>query len=131
MRFLNSVNLVHNQQGNSDAQSPSTRENSDHAKGVRQERTHEQQQSGKKVCYNCGDNYYAGHLSECRAKGKSCFACGEQNHFASMCHSSRGRNTSSKLPEKKASSTSDRLLIRQRSQSPRTRIRMYSLCPHQ
>ena len=127
----NSVNLVHNQQGNSGAQSPSTRENSDHAKGVRQERTHEQQQSGKKVCYNCGDNYYAGHLSECRAKGKSCFACGKQNHFASMCRSSRGRNTSSKPSEKKAISTSDRLLIRQRSQSPQTRIRMYSLCPHQ
>ena len=97
----NSVNLVYNQQGNSGAQSPSTRENSDHAKGVRQERTHEQQQSGKKVCYNCGDNYYAGHLSECRAKGKSCFACGKQNHFASMCRSSRGRNTSSKPSEKK------------------------------
>ena len=30
----NSVNLVHNQQGNSGAQSPSTRENSDYAKGV-------------------------------------------------------------------------------------------------
>ena len=80
----NSVNLVHNQQGNSGAQSPSTRENSDHANGVRQEQTHEQQQSGKKVCYNCGDNCYAGHLSKCRAKGKSCFGCGKQNHFASV-----------------------------------------------
>ena len=60
------------------------------------ENSHDQQQNGKKLCYNCGENYYAGHLSVCRAKGKSCFSCGKQNHFATMCRS-RPRNN---IPEK-------------------------------
>ena len=60
------------------------------------ENSHDQQQNGKKICYNCEENYYAGHLSVCRAKGKSCFSCGKQNHFATMCRS-RPRNN---IPEK-------------------------------
>ena len=60
------------------------------------ENSHEQQQNCEKLCYNCGGNYYAGHLCVCRAKGKSCFVCGKQNRLATMCRS-RQRNN---IPDK-------------------------------
>ena len=97
----NSVNLVHNQQGNSGAQSPSTRENSDHAKGVDKSEHMNSNRVVRRYVIIVVITTMQRSLSECRAKGKSCFACGKQNHFASMCRSSRGRNTSSKPSEKK------------------------------
>ncbi|CAB4035242.1 RNA-directed DNA polymerase from mobile element jockey [Paramuricea clavata] len=65
-------------------------------KNAGRENLHELQQNGKQLCYNCGGNYNAGHLSVCRAKGKSCFACGKQNYFATMCRSRQRNNISVK-----------------------------------
>ena len=93
------VNAIHNQQEKSGqyqqqtnrhqptTQYPTGNRYSYQSKNADQVKSREQQQDGKKLCYNCGENYNAGHLSVCRAKGKSCFACGKQNHFAAMCRS--------------------------------------------
>ena len=37
-----------------------------------------------KLCYNCGNIYYAGHLNEYKVKGKACFKCGNRDHFAAV-----------------------------------------------
>ena len=41
----------------------------------------------KKTCFHCGDKFQAGHIRNCKAKGKVCAACGKLNHFAMVCHS--------------------------------------------
>lgn len=50
-------------------------------------------QAGRK-CYNCAGDFP--HEKECPARGKTCTACGNFNHFAIACRStrnSRARNT--------------------------------------
>ena len=105
------VNAIHNQQEKSGqyrqqtnrhqptTQYPTGNRYSYQSKNADQVKSREPQQDGKKLCYNCGENYYAGHLSVCRAKGKSCFACGKQNHFAAMCRSRQ--STRDTIPEPK------------------------------
>lgn len=46
--------------------------------------------SQKPQCNRCG--YYHFQSQRCPATGKSCNICSKQNHFASMCRTSRGRS---------------------------------------
>ena len=41
--------------------------------------------SKPKECFRCGGTFDKGHLENCKAKGKSCFNCGRQNHFSKVC----------------------------------------------
>ena len=43
------------------------------------------QASKPKECFRCGGTFDKGHLENCKAKGKSCFNCGRQNHFSKVC----------------------------------------------
>ena len=45
----------------------------------------------KQICYWCGDAYYAGHKSECKARNKKCARCGKVGHLSKMCKSKTTR----------------------------------------
>ncbi len=58
------VNSIYNPQGKHGNQYSRNSRNSYPPKNERQEKPWEQQHNDKKLCYNCGDKYQAGHLSE-------------------------------------------------------------------
>lgn len=48
-------------------------------KNTGQENSREQQNYGKKLCYNWADNYYAGHLNNCKLKLRKNLALNVEN----------------------------------------------------
>ena len=93
------VNAIRDRQENQESQYTSRDRNRFCPKNTEREKSGEQPNNGKKLCYNRGDNYYARHLNECRAKGKSCFECGKRNHFAATCRSRKSNQNN--VPERK------------------------------
>ena len=43
----------------------------------------------EKKCRRCGDKYFDGHNSECKANGKTCNECKKVGHLASCCFKRR------------------------------------------
>lgn len=44
-------------------------------------------ESGKGVCYRCGNKDHYGRDPKCPARGKQCSSCGKDDHFSKMCRS--------------------------------------------
>ena len=45
------------------------------------------------TCKHCGNSYpHHGGMTNCPARGKTCFTCGKQNHFSLVCRHKTGHN---------------------------------------
>ena len=41
-----------------------------------------EERKSSRACYNCGENFTAGHMSVCIARGRKCFNCGKFDHLS-------------------------------------------------
>jgi len=52
-----------------------------------------------RTCFNCGDNFTAGHMGVCIARGRKCFNCGKFDHLSKVCRSRKQTPNSQSLDQ--------------------------------
>ena len=56
-----------------------------HGGGKSRDNAHFARHKYDQICRNCGGKWPHRSEKPCTAKGKTCHACGKQNHFQKMC----------------------------------------------